>query len=152
MGVATSIADFLGGSVFKEAKDLITEYWPPDVSPEKRAEFDAKFQELQNQKQNEAAQIAAQTLSTELADTQNARATHQLSNMPAVITMMLTAMVCGLLYTITQVDLTPGNREIAIGLFGIVFANWGACIQFWVGTTRSSAEKSQIIAQSSPVR
>jgi len=90
---------------------------------------------------------AFSTLSVELSDTQNARVTHQLSSMPAAITVMLTLIVGWLLYTITHTAMEEGNREIAIGLFGIVFSQWGAAIQFWVGTTRSSAEKSQTISR-----
>lgn len=150
MGLGTKIADFMGGSIFKEVKELALAYLPPSVSPEKRAEFELRMNELQIQKQAEAARVMYDTLQAELRDTQSAREAHKMSKMPAVITVMLTLMVCGLLYALMEVNLEQGNREIAIGLFGIVFSQWAASIQYWVGTTRSSSEKNQLLANSTP--
>lgn len=152
MNLLTKLTEFVGGSLFKEARALITEYWPPDVSPEKRAEFEMRMQELEARKQTEAQQIALDQLKTELADTQDARKSHSQSIMPAVITVMLTCMVCGLLYAVVNVDIRESSKELAFTLFGTVFTLWGASISYWVGTTRSSSLKSDIIAQSQPVK
>lgn len=58
MNLLDKITDFVGGGLFKEAKNLITEYWPPNVSPEKRAEFDLKLAQIQAEKESQALQIA----------------------------------------------------------------------------------------------
>lgn len=152
MNLLTKITDFVGGSIFKEAKELIKDYWPPDISPEKRAELELALQELERRKQHEAAQIALDQLKTELADTQDARKTHQLSKMPAAITVMLTVMVCGLLYAVVNVEIQEGSKELAFALFGTVFTLWGTSISYFVGTTRGSAIKSDIIAKSDAVK
>lgn len=152
MSIAEKIASFVGGSIFKEAKELITTYWPPDVSPEKRAEFDLKMQELEARKTNEAAAIALDQLKTELNDTQDARKAHSLSNMPAVITVMLTVMVCGLLYSVIFLDIKEGSKELAFALFGTVFTLWSSSISYWVGTTRNGAVKTDIIARSDAIK
>ena len=152
MNLLTKLTEFVGGSLFKEAKAIINEYWPPDVSPEKRAEFEMRMQELEARKQAEAQQIALDQLKTELADTQDARRAHQLSNMPALITVMLTVMVCGLLYAVINVDIKDESKELAFALFGTVFTLWGTSISYFVGTTRGSAIKSDIIAKSDAVK
>lgn len=151
MGLLSKLTDFVGGSLFKEAKGLIQDYWPPEVSPEKRAEFDLRLQELEARKTQEMAVLANEQLKLELADTQSAREAHKLSIMPAVITIMLTIMVCGLLWAIIYTVLPEGSKDLAFALFGQVFTLWGASVGYWVGTTRSSQEKSAIIAKSSPV-
>jgi len=125
---------------------------PPDVSPEKRAEFELALQELQSRKEREAAQIALEQLKTELADTQDARKAHNQSIMPSVITIMLTCMVCGLLYAVISVDIRDSSKELAFTLFGTVFTLWGSSVAYWVGTTRGSAIKNDIIARSDAIK
>lgn len=152
MNLLTKITDFVGGGLFKEVKELVTAYLPPDVSPEKRAEFELALQELQARKQHEAAQIAVEQLKLELTDTQDARKNHVNSNMPALITIMLTVMVCGLLYAVINVDIRDSSKELAFTLFGTVFTLWGSSIAYWVGTTRGSAIKNDIIAKSDAIK
>jgi hypothetical protein len=152
MSIAESIANFVGGSAFKEAKELITSYWPPDVSPEQRAEFDLKLRELEARKASEAATIAQSQLQSELADMQDARKAHTLSNMPAVITVMLTIMAGGLLYAVIFLEIRESSRELAFALFGTVFTLWSTSISYWVGTTRNGAVKTDIIARSDAVK
>jgi len=152
MNLLTTITDFVGGGLFKEVKELVTTYLPPDVSPEKRAELELALQELQLRKTNEAAQIAVSQLQLELADVQDARKNNGPSFMPAVVTVMLTVMACGLLYAIVAVDIKDGSKELAFTLFGTVFTLWGSCISYWVGTTRGSALKTEIIAKSDAVK
>lgn len=38
MSFLTGLTNILGTSLFKEVKDVIKEYWPPDVSPKERLE------------------------------------------------------------------------------------------------------------------
>ena len=152
MNLLAKITDFVGGGLFKEVKELVTQYLPPDVSPDRRAEFELALQELQARKQHEAAQIALDQLKTELVDTQDARKAHNLSIMPSVITVMLTLMVCGLLYAVVNTEIRESSKELAFTLFGTVFTLWGSSIAYWVGTTRGSAIKSDIIAKSDAVK
>ena len=65
------------------------------------------------------------------------------SCMPAVIVIMLTAMVAAMLGALYNVEIPSGNRDFATFMFGQVFTLWGASITYWVGTTRSSAEKDR---------
>jgi hypothetical protein len=152
MSFVDSVTNFLGGSIFKEVKDLVTTYLPPDLTAEQKVDFELKMKELEQRKIAEMATIANTQLQLELSDTQDARAQNKLSIMPAVITVMLTLMACALLGAIIFVDLKTGSKELAFTLFGSVFALWGSSIQYWVGTTRGSQTKDQIIAQSDPIK
>lgn len=150
LSILEKLGDIVGGGLFKEAKELIKDYWPPDVSPEKRAEFDLKLAELEASKSQAIADNALKTLQAELGDVQNARITHAQSNMPAIITVMLTVVACALLYTIIFVEIKAGSQNIAYGLFGTTFTLWQGSVMYWIGTTRSSTIKNDIIAQSQP--
>lgn len=57
----TKALDFLGGGVFSGVAGLIEKYWPPDVSPEKRAEFDLALTRLQQEQTIKLAEIAQET-------------------------------------------------------------------------------------------
>ena len=151
MGVLSKIVGFIGGDAFKAAKDLVTEYFPPDMSPEKRLEFDIKFQDLAQQKAREAGELANTQLQLELADTQSARQAHAMSRMPAVVTIMLTVIACALLYVLGFIKIPVENQLTVTSVFGTVFTLWIGSVTYWTGTTRSSAEKSNVIAQLPPL-
>ena len=83
-------------------------------------------------------------VSAELNDVQDARKNHKHSNMPAVICAALTVMVfCGG-FALFWFQIPEANKPIANMLFGAMLAKWGDSIAYWVGTTRSSANKDMI--------
>lgn len=145
MGIGTKIAEFIGGSVFKEAKELITSYWPPEVSPEKRAEFDFKFSELQQQKEIQAAQIEKEELQIEADDRKDARLQHKISIMPALLSVMLTIFIIVIVYLLFYVIMPDGSKDVLYMILGIILKEWGSSMQFWFGTTRSSETKNQML-------
>lgn len=57
MRILTELASFVGGSMFKELKDTVTQYFPPDLSPLQRAELENKMAEFLHQKELEANRI-----------------------------------------------------------------------------------------------
>uniref|UniRef100_A0AAU6W3N8 Coil containing protein n=1 Tax=Pseudomonas phage Cygsa01 TaxID=3138529 RepID=A0AAU6W3N8_9VIRU len=52
-GVLDTLSNIVGGGLFKEAKDLITEYWPPDIPPEKKLELEMALQQAEFAKEIE---------------------------------------------------------------------------------------------------
>ena len=50
MSFLTKITDIVGGSLFGEVKDLVTTYFPPDMSEEAKAELSIKLAELEQKK------------------------------------------------------------------------------------------------------
>lgn len=51
MGIFSKITDALGGSFVKEIVGVAKEYFPPDMSPEKKAEMEIRLAELAMEKQ-----------------------------------------------------------------------------------------------------
>ncbi len=150
MGIGTKIADFVGGSIFKEAKELIQDYWPPNISPEKKAEFDLKFAELQHAKEIQAADIAKQEFQIEADDRKDARLQHKVSMMPAILSLMLTVFIVLIVYLLFYVVMPDGSKEVLYMILGIILKEWGSSMQFWFGTTRSSETKNHLLLNSTP--
>lgn len=57
MGLLSKVTDFVGGSLFKEIKNTITEYFPPDLSPVQKAEIEHKLTIFLHEKELEANRI-----------------------------------------------------------------------------------------------
>jgi len=102
-----------------------------------------KLQAIQNSHTERLEELALQTLTVELADKANARDTHKHNHMPAIICIALTVMVSAGAWMLFNLDIPEANMEISYLLFGTMLAKWGDSISFWVGTTRSSAEKDR---------
>jgi len=50
-------------------------------------------------------------------------------------------------YALFKFNIPEENSEIAYLLFGTLLAKWGDSIAYWIGTTRSSAEKDRRLAK-----
>lgn len=60
MSFLKGLTDFVSGGLFKEAKELINDYFPPDMSPQQQAELQIKLAELEQQKIQQASQIISE--------------------------------------------------------------------------------------------
>lgn len=151
--IAPIAGTLLGGPAGAAVGGLISSALGVDNTPEAVAAAlgnpDAviKLRELETSERQHFLQMQLSTLQAELADTQHARSAHKDSYMPSAITFMLTAMCAGLLYAILFVPVVEANKELAFTLFGTCFTLWASSISYWVGTTRSSAEKTRIMTQ-----
>jgi len=145
MAWTDKIADFVAGGIFKEAKELIKDYWPPDLSPEKRAELELRLDELEHDKEIKLAELTQAQLQTEADDKKNARAEHKLSLMPAMLSLLLTCFIAGIVFLLFYVEMPEGSKEVLFMLLGIVVKEWGGAMQYWFGTTRGSEEKTRLL-------
>lgn len=50
MNLLEKLTSVIGGSIFKEAKEIVMAYWPPEASPEKKIEIQAKLDALELEK------------------------------------------------------------------------------------------------------
>jgi len=57
----TKIADFIGGALFKEVKEGIMSYFPPDMSEQQKAEIALKVDKLLLEKQMQANEYLRQS-------------------------------------------------------------------------------------------
>lgn len=83
--------------------------------------------------------------SAELKNIEHAREENKHSRMPSIICVALTVMVAfGGLLLFTR-SIPPENNEVTYMLFGALLTKWGDSIAYWVGTTRSSANKTMML-------
>jgi len=60
MSFLDSLTSIVGGSLFKEAKEIVMAYWPPEVPPEKKLELQARLNELELTKARQIDQAIAE--------------------------------------------------------------------------------------------
>ncbi len=147
MSLIDKLTDFVGGGLFKEAKELIKDYWPPDLSPEKRAELEAKLAELEHEKEIKLAELTQAQFQVEADDKKNARSEHKASYMPSLLSLLLTAFIAGIVWLLFYVEMPEGSKEVLFMLLGIVVKEWGGSMQYYFGTTRSSQEKTRLLSK-----
>ena len=129
-----AISDATGGGVRNQDQlQAVIEGASPETMlkiKQANSSFKVRMRELDNE-----------LMGAELGDKQDARKQHKHSKMPAIICCALTVMVAAGAYMLFTMDIPDGNKEIAYLLFGTTLAKWGDSIAYWVGTTRSSANK-----------
>ena len=89
-GVLDTLANIVGGGLFKEASDIITKYWPPDVPPEKKLELQLALQQAEFQKEIELSKQmneATDALNKRVADLEGTAA--DLKGIPLAGPLML---------------------------------------------------------------
>ena len=146
--IGTALGGPAGGAMGGMLASVLgVEPTPLAISEELRNNPDAllKIKQFELENEQQIREMAFKTLDVELKDKQSARQTHKDSNMPALICVSLTAMVLLGGYAIFATEIPTANETLANLLFGALIAKWGDSIAYWVGTTRSSAEKSKMI-------
>jgi len=106
-----------------------------------------KLKEIEAQNEQSLRDYQFKVLDIELKDIQNARAANSHNPMPAIICCSLTVLVGLGAYALFKFNIPEENSEIAYLLFGTLLAKWGDSIAYWIGTTRSSAEKDRRLAK-----
>lgn len=59
MSILAKVTNFLGGSIFKEIKETVLTYLPPDLSPIQKAEIEIQISNLLHEKEKEANKVLA---------------------------------------------------------------------------------------------
>lgn len=108
-------------------------------------ESKVKLKEIELTHKTRLQQIKLETLQAELGDKANARQAHSQSKMPAYLSIGLTVLIALLVFLLFYVDVPTGSREVLFMLLGVVVKEWGSAMQFWFGTTRSSADKTRLM-------
>ena len=131
------------------AHGLGVENTPDAVSAAIQNDPDAaiKLKQIELENKTNLREIAFKTLNVELLDKQNAREQHKHSRMPATICCALTLMVLLGGYAIFMTEIPTANTTLANLLFGALLAKWGDSIAYWVGTTRSSSDKTAMLSK-----
>ena len=132
---AKAVSDVVGKPVktAEQAEQILA-----NAAPETLAELQRADQEFMLQNQ----ELFNERFTAVLQDKQNARKEHKDSNMPAIITLLLTVMVAAMFYVVAVMGVKEGNEQIVFALIGQVTGVWVSSVVYWVGTSLSSAKKN----------
>lgn len=141
LGVKEKTADAL-----KQALSGVT---PEQMLALKQADqtFALQMQELGFKDQESLEAIAA-------GDRKDARAMQvaNRSNVPAMLSGLITIGFFGILIGLMRGWLTVDDSQALLIMLGSLGTAWGCVVSFWFGTTHSSGEKTQLLAQSTPMK
>jgi hypothetical protein len=104
-----------------------------------------KLKQIESDHRADLEQMALEVTKAELSDKANARQAHRHSPMPMIVTGALTFIFAVALYFMFTTEIPQSNRDLAYVMLGQLSALWGASVTYWVGTTRSSAEKTRLL-------
>lgn len=104
-----------------------------------------KLARIQADNKVELEKLVVENTRLELADKADARANHKDSIMPAALSVGLTCLAAIIIGLLFWVQIPDGSREVLYMLLGVVIKSWDNSMQYWYGTTRSSAEKTKLL-------
>lgn len=74
------------------------------------------------------------------------------SYVPATLTFIITTGYFTVLIGMMTKAFTFADSQVMLMMLGQLGTAWGVCIAFWFGTTRNSQEKTNLLANSAPVK
>lgn len=109
------------------------------ISNDPDAAIKLKTIELDNKVELQRLEI--EKAKAEIADKQNARKENKHSIMPAVLSVALSFVIICIIYLLFYTPVPPESKDVLLVILGVVVKEWGGAMQYWFGTTRSSANK-----------
>lgn len=73
------------------------------------------------------------------------------SYVPATLTFIITFGYFAVLIGMMMKQFEVADSQVMLIMLGQLGTAWGVCIAFWMGTTKSSADKTEMIANSKPL-
>lgn len=135
-----AIADATGQEVSDETQAA-------EVIKNASPEVMLKVKQSNNSFKIRMAELGNELAATELGDVQHAREQNKHSCMPALICGFLTVAVVAFAASLMFVEIPVDNVRLIDTLFGAVLTAWLGSIQYWIGTTRSSAQKNDALTR-----
>jgi len=74
------------------------------------------------------------------------------SFVPALLTCFVVGAFTSTLVLLLKYDVPQTNRDIVVYMIGQLSGGFTSALAFWLGTTRESGRKTEMLAQSTPVR
>lgn len=100
-----------------------------------------KLRKIELDNKTELERIKMEEAKAVIADKQNARTNHKHSNMPAILSGVLSLVIVGIIYLLFYTPVPEESKDVLFVILGAVMKEWGGAMQYWFGTTRSSANK-----------
>lgn len=74
------------------------------------------------------------------------------SNIPALLTCFVVGAFTTTLILLLKFDVPATNRDIVVYMIGQLSGGFTSALAFWLGTTRDSGRKTELLAQAPPVQ
>lgn len=129
---------FLGDE--NASEDQLSEFITT-ASPDKLIEI----KKLDNDFKLKMNSLGVDVFALEAKDRDSARSHHKDHFMPTVICLLLTLMVSAGSYGLMVFIVPEENANILYMVFGQVITAWAGSIAYWVGTTKSSSDKTKLM-------
>ena len=100
-----------------------------------------KLRKIELDNKTELERIKMEEAKAVIADKQNARTNHKHSNMPALLSVVLSLVIVAIIYLLFYTPVPEESKDVLFVILGAVMKEWGGAMQYWFGTTRSSANK-----------
>lgn len=147
-GFAPLLGTAIGGPAGGAIGSLVASAFGVENKPDKilqaiEADPEAaiKLKSIEIENKTELQRIAVDLAKAEIADKQNARQENKHSRMPAILSFALSVVIVGIIYLLFYTTVPEGSKDVLFMLLGVVVKEWGGAMQYWFGTTRSSANK-----------
>ena len=147
-GYAPLLGGVVGGPAGASIGSMIASKFGVENKPDQIAnainsdpEAAIKLRSIELDNKTELEKIAMELARSEIADKQNARKENKHSVMPAVLSGVLSLIIVGIIYMLFYTVVPEGSKDVLFMLLGVVVKEWGGAMQYWFGTTRSSANK-----------
>jgi hypothetical protein len=87
-------------------------------------------------------------------DRKDARAmqTAKASPVPALLTCFVVGAFTATLVLLLKFDVPATNRDIVVYMIGQLSGGFTSALAFWLGTTRDSGRKTELLAQAPPIK
>lgn len=141
--IFTKVIDGLAGGALGTITDTIKSYFPPSMSEQEQNALALQIQKEVNAVKKDLTDKLVQVDALYMGDIQNARMNNKHSKMPAIICGALTVGMFAFVGALFTLTIPEENMRLVDTLFGSYLTAWLGSINYWVGTTRSSAEKSK---------
>lgn len=152
--VAPLLGTALGGSIGTGVGSIVAAAFgtgnnPDDIAAAIDADINShiKLKEIQLTHQQKLEQIALERDKAELADKQSAREAHKNSRMPAAVTIVMSLLATLYGIGLFFVEFPDSNRDMINYFGGQMITLWVASVVYWVGTTRSSSDKTKLLSK-----
>lgn len=147
---APLLGGVVGGPVGGAIGSVVASVFGVDNEPDKIAaaikadpEAAIKLRQIELDHKADLERLTLETAKTEIADKQNARKENKHSLMPAILSGVLSLVIVGIIYLLFYTPVPEESKDVLFVILGAVMKEWGGAMQYWFGTTRSSAEKSR---------
>jgi hypothetical protein len=122
-------------------KEVNNETQMADVINSASPEIMLKIKQSNNSFKIRMVELGNELTATELGDVQHARENNKHSIMPALICGFLSVSVVAFASALFVLTIPEGNVRLIDTLFGSFLTAWLGSVTYWIGTTRSSANK-----------